>query len=83
MEVMPRQAPPGQEAQCEGQGRYKEGAETDWTFIQTQGSSNQILAVKTDENEISSSYSTLCRSVNRGVRVCGMCNSARFAPQRP
>lgn len=46
-EVMPRQAPPWQGAQCEGRGCYKEGTETDQIFIQTQGSSDQILAVKT------------------------------------
>lgn len=80
---MPRKFPPWQGAQRDGQGHYKERAQTGQLFIQIQGSSDQIVAVKTDENEISCHYSTLCLSTDGGAKVCGMCTGARFGPQRP
>lgn len=78
-----KDGPPWQGAPCEGQGCYKEGTETS-DFTQSQGSSDQILAGKTDENEISFYYIIfiLHLSVNGGVSVCGTCTSACFAPQR-
>lgn len=80
---MPRRVPPWRGAQSDGQGHCKEGVQTGRLFIQTQGSLDQIAAVKTDENEISSHYCILCLSMNGGVRVWGMCTGACFGPQRP
>lgn len=48
-------------SQREGQGGCKEGTQTDQILIQTRVSSDQILAVKTEEEESSSFCSILCR----------------------
>lgn len=76
---MPRQAPPWQGAQCEGRGCYKEGTETDQIFIQTQGSSDQILAVKT-HLLLLQHFLPQCEW---GCEGMGYVRPCTFCPQRP